>query len=86
MRPKWFVFVLTSLVCVITTTQGQVPSVVSMDPISGPVGTTVSITGTNSSLNPSGNNVSFGAVYGDVLSATASKLRFVLPGGVAMVR
>ncbi len=50
-------------------------------PGSGPVGTTVTISGTGFSANPASNIVFFGATRASVVSASASSLTVVVPAG-----
>ena len=57
------------------------PSIHSFSPTSGPVGTTVTIQGTNFSAGTSGNIVYFGAARATVLSATASNITVTVPSG-----
>lgn len=57
------------------------PSVTSIFPGSGPVGTVVTITGTNFNPTPSGNIVFFGAVKAVVSAATPTQLTVAVPSG-----
>jgi hypothetical protein len=57
------------------------PAITSFSPASGPVGTVVTITGTNFSTTPANNIVFFGAVKGNVTAATATSLTVTLPSG-----
>jgi hypothetical protein len=50
-------------------------------PTAGPVGTTVTITGTNFSTTLTNNNVWFGAVKATVTAATAKQLTVIVPTG-----
>ena len=52
----------------------QVPTIASFTPASGPVGTTVTITGTNFSATPANNIVYFGATQATVSAATITQL------------
>lgn len=61
-------------------TWGQ-PVITSFSPTSGPVGTTVTITGSNFSTTPANNIVYFGAVRANVTAATASSLSVIIPSG-----
>lgn len=58
---------------------GQVPVIQSFSPTTGPVGTTVTITGTNFSSTPSNNIVFFGAARGTVISTTPNSLTVTVP-------
>lgn len=57
------------------------PTISSFAPATGSAGTLVTITGTGFSATPSGNIVYFGAVKAVVITATATKLSVVVPGG-----
>jgi FG-GAP-like repeat/IPT/TIG domain/Secretion system C-terminal sorting domain len=57
------------------------PTVTSFSPASGPVGTSVTITGTNFSATPVNNIVFFGAVKANVITATATSLTVTVPAG-----
>ncbi|HZE84832.1 MAG TPA: FG-GAP-like repeat-containing protein [Puia sp.] len=57
------------------------PVINSFSPVSGPVGTTVTITGNNFSLTPSGNIVYFGATKATVSAGTAASLTVTVPAG-----
>jgi len=57
------------------------PTITSFTPISGPIGTSVVITGTNFSATPSGNIVFFGATQATVSAATTTQLTVTVPAG-----
>ena len=57
------------------------PTITSFSPQSGPVGTSVIITGTNFNLSPTNNIVYFGAVKATVSSATTNSLTVIVPAG-----
>ena len=57
------------------------PTISSFSPSSGPVGTSVTITGTNFSTTPANNIVFFGAVKANVTAATATSLTVTVPYG-----
>ncbi|HWB92156.1 MAG TPA: VCBS repeat-containing protein, partial [Puia sp.] len=59
------------------------PSISTVSPLSGPVGTTVTITGTNFSATPSANIVRFGSVTAPVVSAGATSLTVTVPNGAS---
>lgn len=63
------------------TLVAQVPTITSFAPSSGPIGTAVTISGTNFSTTPADNIVWFGAVKATVNSATATSLNVVVPAG-----
>ncbi|MBE7170258.1 MAG: VCBS repeat-containing protein [Williamsia sp.] len=54
---------------------------ISLNPASGPAGSTVAITGTGFNPSPAGNIVSFGAVQAVVTSASATALTVTVPAG-----
>ena len=56
-------------------------TVTSFTPGSGPIGTTVTITGTNFNTTPANNKVFFGATAGTVSAASASTLTIMVPSG-----
>jgi N-acetylneuraminic acid mutarotase len=58
-----------------------IPTITSFSPASGPISSTLTITGTNFSENASDNIVYFGAVRAVVATATASKLKVYVPVG-----
>lgn len=57
------------------------PTIISFTPISGPIGTTVTITGTNFSTIPTDNIVFFGATQAIVSSSNSSSLIVSVPSG-----
>jgi len=57
------------------------PVISSVSPLSGPVGTNVTITGTNFNKVTSGNIVYFGATRGAIVSATTTQLVVTVPNG-----
>lgn len=65
-----------------TFVQPPVPKVVSFAPLSGPVGTTVTINGTDFAPTPANNIVFFGAVRATVSQATVQSLTVTVPYGV----
>jgi uncharacterized protein (DUF2141 family) len=60
---------------------GQAPVITTFSPASGPVGTSVTITGTNFSPVPANNIVYFGAVKATVTAATNTSLTVTVPAG-----
>lgn len=58
-----------------------VPAITSFTPASGPIGTTVSIIGTNFSTTPANNIVYFGATHATVTAATSTQLTVTVPVG-----
>src|SRR5688572_17845941 len=57
------------------------PTISSFSPASGPVGTSVTITGTNFSSTPTNNIVYFGAVKANVIAAAVTSLTVTVPAG-----
>jgi hypothetical protein len=56
-------------------------TITGISPADAPVGSTITITGTNFNLIPANNIVRFGAINANVLSATATSLQVVVPVG-----
>lgn len=65
----------------VQTAAGAVPTITSFTPLTGPVGTVVTITGTNFSPYTYLNTVYFGATKATVTAATATTLTVVVPYG-----
>ncbi len=65
----------------ITGSPSRVPTVSGFSPESGPVGTTIIISGSNFSATPSNNTVYFGAVKAAVTSSTVSSITVAVPAG-----
>jgi hypothetical protein len=59
----------------------RVPTITSFFPTSGPIGSSVTITGTNFSNTPANNIVYFGAVRATVTSAASTSLGVTVPTG-----
>ena len=57
------------------------PTISSVSPLNGPVGTTVTITGNNFNAATSGNIVYFGSVQAQVTAATPTSLTVTVPAG-----
>lgn len=57
------------------------PTITSFTPGSGPVGTTVTITGTNFSATPANNTVSFNGVVAIVTASTSTSITVTVPSG-----
>lgn len=64
-----------------TEVLAQVPTITGFSPVSGDVGTTVIITGTNFSASLSGNTVFFGGVKANVTNASTTQLTVTVPIG-----
>ncbi len=71
-----FLFLIKAI---INSTAFAQPTITSFSPTSGPVGTTVTITGTNFSTTPANNIVYFGAGKATVTAATATQLIVTVP-------
>ena len=59
----------------------QVPNITSFTPTSGPIGTTVTIAGSNFDATPANNFVLFGATQATVSGATVTTLTVTVPSG-----
>ena len=79
MRNK--IYLLMAFYVVTNSAIAAPPKVASFSPISGNVGTTVTINGSNFNLIPTSNIVRFGVTSATVLSATTSKLTVSVPAG-----
>lgn len=78
-KGRYFVFLLTSVFFPFFL-QAQ-PRINSFSPTSGPIGTTVTITGSGFGATLTGNTVLFGAVKANVTSASATSLTVAVPIG-----
>jgi gliding motility-associated-like protein len=74
--PTWGLFSFESV-----TPPPPPPTITSFTPTSGPVGTTVTITGTNFNTTVANNIVFFGATKATVTAATATSLTVTVPVG-----
>ncbi|MBL7690624.1 MAG: Ig-like domain-containing protein [Flavipsychrobacter sp.] len=81
--------VVTASTCTVTSTTAVTisntvaPTISSVSPSSGNVGTSVTITGTNFSSDPTVNRVFFGATQATVTSASATSLTMNVPSGAS---
>ena len=57
------------------------PTIISFDPNTGPVGTTVTITGTNFNPTPADNTVMFNGIVAAVISSTVTEIVAFVPVG-----
>ncbi|MEO8711928.1 MAG: FG-GAP-like repeat-containing protein [Parafilimonas sp.] len=82
MRIRFIIIFILILICVLffKTSFGQ-PVIKSFTPASGPVGSSVTITGSGFSTTPANNIVSFGAVNATVNSSTSTILSVTVPAG-----
>lgn len=78
---KTLVFAI--FICLPCALYSQVPTITSFSPTSGPIGTSVTITGTNFDATPSNNIVFFGAIQAVVSLATTTTLDVVVPAGAS---
>lgn len=65
--------------CKNNDTPAPILSVTSVSPTSAPVGTTVTISGTNFNSTPASNTVTFGSVAATILSASSTQLVVTVP-------
>lgn len=66
-----------------STPQPQVKtSITSIDPATAPVGSTITVSGTNFSTDPASNTITIGGVPATIVSATSTSLVVVVPAGV----
>lgn len=70
-----------SILLLSTTIVSQVPTITSFTPSSGPIGTSVTITGTNFNTTAANNVVYFGAVKANVTNANSTELTVTVPTG-----
>jgi hypothetical protein len=82
-NPKWIITPIFFFLLVFGV-RAQVPFIDSFSPISGPVGTPVTIIGANFSSTPSSNIVYFGAVRALVIEANSSSLVVLAPAGATL--
>src|ERR1700761_9270962 len=59
----------------------QTPTITSFSPVSGPVGSTITIHGSNFSSTPTANTVYFGGVKAAVQTASPTTLTVLAPAG-----
>ena len=72
---------LLAVILISVTTHAQPPVITSFSPASGPIGSTVTINGSNFSTTTSANIVYFGGVRASVTAATANALTVTVPAG-----
>ena len=80
MRNKIYLLLMAFFVLTISAIAAP-PKITNFSPISGNVGTTVTINGSNFDLIPTSNIVRFGVTSATVLSATSNKLTVSVPAG-----
>lgn len=78
-RGRHFVFFLTSVFFPFWALAQ--PTIASVSPLSGPIGTTVTITGSSFDATPANNIVYFGAVMATVTSASPTSVTVSVPAG-----
>lgn len=81
MKTKLLFAILIGLIGLSHKAYAQAPSISAFVPNSGPVGSTVTITGTNFNTTPTNNVVFFGAMQATVSAATATQLSVNVPTG-----
>jgi hypothetical protein len=81
MRKSVIIQAVVILILMCSNVYAQVPTIASFTPVSGPVGSTVIITGTNFSTTAAANIVWFGAVKAIVTTATTTQLTLTVPTG-----
>jgi hypothetical protein len=69
------------LLILATHSFGQVPTITTITPDKGPVGTSVTISGTNFNSTPSANSVFFGTVRATVTGGSPTSLSVTVPPG-----
>jgi hypothetical protein len=74
-------FLLALSLLVISSVFAQIPTITSFSPASGPVATTVTITGTGFSAAAANNVVFFGATQAAVSVASTTRLTVTVPKG-----
>lgn len=77
-RPGRLLLLLFTITYLFSSAQ---PAITSFSPVSGPVGTTVTINGTNFNTTPASNIVFFGATMASVSAASATSLTVTVPVG-----
>ena len=80
MKKLYFVTTLLALLFSLQTF-AQAPAISSFSPASGPVGSTVTINGSNFNATAANNIVFFGTIKATVSSATATSLKVIAPVG-----
>lgn len=74
-------FILPLLILAVVANVSAQPVITTFTPASGPIGTTVTISGTGFSASPTANSVYFGGVKATVLSASVNSLTVTVPPG-----
>ena len=78
-----YLLILLMMLTGINRVFAQAPVVTSFSPSSGPIGTTVTITGSGFSALADSNVVNFGATHALITSATTTKLSVIVPAGAS---
>ncbi|NGP88031.1 IPT/TIG domain-containing protein [Fodinibius halophilus] len=66
-----------------TSSEEAPPDITGIQPESGPVGTAVTINGSNFSTSPASNSVSFNGTAAEIQSATTSQIKTTVPDGAS---
>lgn len=74
-------FIQLVIACLLSQVMFAQPKIISFTPASGPIGTTVTITGTSFGASPADNVVYFGATKATVTAASPTLLTVTVPGG-----
>ena len=72
--------------CLSALGQSTTPTITSISPLFGPVGTTVTITGTNFNPTAANNSVFYGGVKASITAASATQLTITIPSGDSRAR
>lgn len=80
---NYYLSLLLIVFSTITALAGTAPIVTAISPQAGPVGTSVTITGSNFNAVLSGNIVYFGATLATVTAASATSLTVIAPSGAS---
>ena len=75
------VYLILFLVLAASNVFSQAPVITTFSPGSGPIGTTVTITGTNFNTTPASNIVFFGATMATVTAGSSTSLTVTVPAG-----
>ncbi|MEE1945940.1 FG-GAP-like repeat-containing protein [Pedobacter sp. KR3-3] len=77
-----FVIAICCVLFFTITTNAQIPKIISFSPLSGPIGTVVTIQGQNFNTVATGNIVYFGGMRATVTGATSNSLTVIVPAGI----
>lgn len=80
---KHYSVLLISILCIAKNFTFAQPTITNFTPTTGPIGTAVTITGTNFNTTPANNIVFFGATMATVNTASATSLNVTVPAGAS---